>query len=667
MPVITIDINSNNDIVILTGDIKTLCNNRFAFRYLKDYLSPSIQEEKILIPTGSRTIEQVLGDTRTMINKYGFTEVRSNTTEQVLLDFYEEEEKFKDFSQQALNIRNNNCNKNEFSEFTNAVAIHLPNRSLYELQLLSAYHLAFSQNACNFSVPGAGKTSIVYGAYAYLHNLPDDDNKKIDRLLIIGPLSSFGPWELEYMECFGFSPNVKRLISTISKEEKINYLYSQYPAEITLISYASLPSLKEDIIRFLTNSKVMVVLDEAHKIKNTSGGVIAQAILDIARYCKSRVVLTGTPAPNGYEDLYNMFKFIWPLKNIMGFHLNQLRDMTLTPNDSRIDSLINTIAPYFVRIKKSDLKVPPAIMHPPIEVEMGIYQRKIYDLIEKNYIDSIMQNEAIDMSSRFRAIILRAKMIRLTQAATNPSMLTIPLKEFLYDENLSDDITEEALRSVNDIDLFTEIIGYSNNEIPSKFIATGNLVKKIVSEGEKVVIWASYIHTILGLKEYLMSQGICAQELYGAIPVEKQGMDASEETEEITRERIVKDFHKSDCPYQVIIANPFAVAESISLHKACHNAIYIERTFNAAHFMQSKDRIHRYGLKQGVETHYYFILAKDSIDETINERLNQKEMRMIQIMEKMPIPLFNNVNEDLADEDIKALIKDYVKRTKKTS
>ena len=48
----------------------------------------------------------------------------------------------------------------------------------------------------------------------------------------------------------------------------------------------------------------MVVLDEAHKIKNTSGGITATSIMELAKNCTSRVVLTGTPAPNGYEDLY---------------------------------------------------------------------------------------------------------------------------------------------------------------------------------------------------------------------------------------------------------------------------------------------------------------------------------------------------------------------------
>ena len=112
-----------------------------------------------------------------------------------------------------------------------------------------------------------------------------------------------------------------------------------------------------------------------------------------------------------------------------------------------------------------------------------------------------------------------------------------------------------------------------------------------------------------------------------------------------------------------MIANPFAVSESISLHKACHNAIYLERSFNAAHFMQSKDRIHRYGLPVGTETNYYYLVSNDSIDETINERLSIKEQRMLNIIESMPIPLFKNVTEE-GSEDIKAVLRDYARRIK---
>lgn len=131
-----------------------------------------------------------------------------------------EEEKFHVFSEKARLIRDNCCDKEDFQKFVDSLSINLKNRSLYELQLLSAYHLAFSQNACNFSVPGAGKTSVVYGAFAYLSNLHADDSKYVDKLLIISPLSAFGPWELEYEECFGEKPSTKRLNGKVSVDEK---------------------------------------------------------------------------------------------------------------------------------------------------------------------------------------------------------------------------------------------------------------------------------------------------------------------------------------------------------------------------------------------------------------------------------------------------------------
>ena len=662
MATISIDFNEEKNEVYLLGDISSLKANRFAWRYMCDYLHPVETEDRLIVSAKDEDPIVIMSKLRSMLEKYKFTEKRTESSEKILLDFYEEEQKFKDFSNKALRIRNNDCDTIDFKIFSDSVAKNLTSRSLYPLQLLSAYHMAFSQNACNFSVPGAGKTSIVYGAYSYLHNLSCDDEKYIERILIIGPLSSFAPWEIEYKECFGHKPSSQRLIGRISKEEKQLYLYSNHPKELTLISYQSVNSLQNELSYFLKSNRVMVVLDEAHKIKNVSGGTIASSVMNLAKYSKSRIVLTGTPAPNGYEDLYNMFKFIWPSKNVIGFEVNQLRDITTCKDQSRIDRLVNNISPYFIRIKKSDLNIPPAITHPPILVPMGNIQQRIYNFIEKKYVDSMLSDGLVDTSTRFKAVLAQARMIRLIQAASNPAMLRIPLQEFIDGE----DCPQEAFQAIDDSDVMKSILEYENTEIPTKYIAAENLVKEIINKGGKVVIWATFIHTICELKNYLQSKGIQCQVLYGAIPVEK-GAESGEQVDEIlTREHIVKEFQKTDCPYKVIIANPFAVAESISLHKACHNAIYIERSFNAAHFVQSKDRIHRYGLTSGTETNYYFILSQNTIDETIDTRLLEKEQRMTEIMESMPIPLFDNICEGFGDDDIKALIKDYVKRTKKS-
>lgn len=667
MATISIDLDSVKKEIYLTGDINSLKNHRWAWRYLKDYLKPVVSGEQgmITIPIPEDTDEiRVLNSVRSMLIKYGFTEKRSESSNQVLKDFYLEEEKFKEFSKKALQIRNNNCDRDEFKDFTDAVSSHLITRTLYPLQLLSAFHMAFSQNSCNFSVPGAGKTSIVYGAYAYLSNIEEKNPKKIDKLLIVGPLSSFGPWEMEYMECFGVKPSVKRLIGGVSLSEKRDYLYSNNPCEITLTSYSSLINLIEDIEYFLKNNRVMVVLDEAHKAKNSSGGIIAQTVLHLSKFSKSRIVLTGTPAPNGYQDLYNMLKFIWPTKNIIGYEVNQLIDISSKQFDSRVDTLIERISPYFIRIKKSDLDIPPATIHPPINVPMGKVQQQIYDFIESKYMSLMIKGGAYsDSISNFKSVIVKARMIRLMQAATDPAMLIKPLTEFIDEDGYPD----EAERAVDDSEIMKYILNYSEIEVPTKYIETKRLVNKILSTGGKVVIWATFIHTIKELQKHLEKNGIKTQVLYGEIPVEKDRNIYNNDYEDdiLTREKIVEEFQNEHCPYKVIIANPFAVAESISLHKACHNAIYIERSFNAAHFVQSKDRIHRYGLQADTVTNYYFILSENTIDETIDERLSLKEKRMVELMENMPIPLFNNISEDLGDEDIKVLIKNYVRKTKK--
>lgn len=651
MKKLCLESNENGNELIVTGDIDSIFSNRRAARFLKDTVSYRQTDDGLIINAEddiNKTIDRIK-----KICEYISAELEySGRVSEAVNNYALEEEKFDEFAEKARLIRDNHCDKAEFQDFVDSVSKNLPNRSLYELQLLSAYHLAFSQNACNFSVPGAGKTSVVYGAFAYLSNLSPDNKKYVDKLLIISPLSAFGPWELEYEECFGEKPSTKRLNGKMPVDEKKQYLYSLAPAKITLLSYASVTSLKDELTYFLHNNKVMVVLDEAHKIKNTNGGITAQGVLDIATFCSSRVVLTGTPAPNGYEDLYNLYKFIWPTKKVIPYEVYQLKDMSRTDSDPRVDNLLRCIEPFFIRVKKSDLGIPPATEHEPIIVPMGETQRRIYDVIEKRYMSDIVSSK----DNWFRQNLVKARLLRMMQAATNPNLLTIPLKNFASLEGFDSDAVAE------NSSLIADVLQYSANETPAKFIKAKEIIEDIISGGGKVLVWAIYIKNILDFEEYLLKCGIPCKTLYGATPV-ATGDEDEDEVE--TREKIIAEFHKPDSAFKVIIANPFAVSESISLHKACHNAIYMERSFNAAHFIQSKDRIHRYGLKPGTVTNYYYLLSEDSVDEVIHSRLIEKETRLRDIIESMPIPLFENAGLETGDDDIKALIAEYVNRTKK--
>src|SRR3546814_17651268 len=87
----------------------------------------------------------------------------------------------------------------------------------------------------------------------------------------------------------------------------------------------------------------------------SADGLQATAALRLAPLARARVVLTGTPAPNGYEDLANLFRFIYPTRNITGFPTASLRAMTDGSMPTAIPELKSKTEPFYTRIRKSDL------------------------------------------------------------------------------------------------------------------------------------------------------------------------------------------------------------------------------------------------------------------------------------------------------------------------
>ena len=652
----------------LSGDISQITYKR-RVRSNFSSIGAEFEEESILIPFSTEgnplaSVDDVETQYKFLIklfDNFSIEYSKSKDTNSLIDNIELENENFSIFSLKAKDIRNNIHKSKDFSNFTNVLE-HELDRHLYTLQLLSSYHLAFSQNACNFSVPGAGKTSIVYGAYAYLKNLPANNPKHVDRILIISPLAAFDPWKKEYKECFGRETSVCELVG-VNKLDRQKYFFSDSYTEITLISYQSASDENDvkSIISFLKRSPVMVVLDEAHKIKNTEGGKWAEAVLSIAKFAKSRVVLTGTPAPNGYQDLNNLYRFIWPTKDIIGYPVYWLQNLSKSYHTRSarqdIQKLIERVSPFFIRIKKSDLDLPNANENPLIVVPMSATQRQIYDYIEDKYLGSEEFNYVEDSGSIAHKL-KQAKLIRLMQCATNPGLLNSAITEYVDDfggfENLG----------IDDKEIMTLVRESASMSVPPpKFVKIKELVEEIVKNigpKGKVIIWSIFVKNILDLKDYLHGFGINSEVLYGDVPTVKGEINSDNVS---TRSEIIDEFHNPESDFKVIIANPFAVGESISLHKACHNAIYMDKNFNASMYIQSKDRIHRYGLDKDKDViDYYYFVSEDSIDLKIHDILIEKEEKMLEVIESEDIPLISlNMEEssDVNESIIKRIIKDY--------
>jgi hypothetical protein len=85
---------------------------------------------------------------------------------------------------------------------------------------------------------------------------------------------------------------------------------------------------------------------------------------------------------------------------------------------------------------------------------------------------------------------------------------------------------------------------------------------------------------------------------------------------------------------RVLVANPAACAESISLHKACSHAIYYDLSYNCAQYVQSMDRIHRVGGSESRPSHYYFLQYAQTIDKSILANVQRKAENMGRVIDQ---------------------------------
>ena len=105
-----------------------------------------------------------------------------------------------------------------------------------------------------------------------------------------------------------------------------------------------------------------------------------------------------------------------------------------------------------------------------------------------------------------------------------------------------------------------------------------------------------------------------------------------------------------------MLTNPHTLAESVSLHSVCHDAIYFEYSYNLIHLLQSKDRIHRLGLHSDQYTQYHFLetvfneeMQTRSLDEEIHSRLNHKEKVMLDAIENDNLEHFTTTKAEIED------------------
>ncbi|NAS13700.1 SNF2-related protein [Poritiphilus flavus] len=549
-----------------------------------------------------------------------------------IVDEHKEHDKdFRILKERALNFKNGSFDVEEYHMFIQSLSGILL-RPLKAHQVKAAYHLYIIKNGANFSVPGSGKTSVVLSVYAKLK-----DEGKVNTLFVVGPLASFGPWRSEFEMVLGKVPDSKVLAGGSREKRQLNYFdTTENSSELYLTSFQTL-LFDLDNVKHLFDQNgidVFLVIDEAHYIKRIEGQW-ANAVLSLSSLTKYRCVLTGTPMPKSFMDSFNLFDFLWPYKSPIDedakIRIQNLENNGLYEEAGAI--IKDKINPLFYRVRKSELGLEEQVFFPPIMVDMNPYERKIYKAI-KNRIEDYSRTDYID-NIEFVSKLYRGRMIRLRQAASNTALISSSIED--YEEDILEDRSE--LKQI--------VFQYENIEIPAKILKLIDLVKGFQRDRKKVVIWSNFIGTLRLIEKHLLSNSMRCKIIYGGTPIEKES-----ETIVNSREQIRNEFVDENSGLDILIANPAACAESISLHKTCQDAIYYDLSYNCAQYLQSLDRIHRVGGSELKKSNYYFLQYRSTIDIDIFDNLNRKAEKMYSIIEEE----FGIYSLDMTtgDEDLEA-------------
>lgn len=483
-------------------------------------------------------------------------------------------------------------------------------RTLTEKQARNVCRIAALPAGATFSVPGAGKTTEALATFFY--RATDDE-----RLLVIAPKNAFAAWDEQMDDCM---PHLKTQFTRLrGGKEKIAKLISDDPRWM-LITYQQLARVPDLISAHVAQFKTHVFLDESHRIKSGVGKQTARAALGLAHLPVGKLIMSGTPMPQSTEDLIPQFAFLYP------------------EIPANADTVVDMMKPIYVRTNKTELGLPP-VDRVMAQLPMAPMQSELYKLMKFEVARDAASALNIRSKQAFRS--LGRSVARLLQFVSNPALLSSEL-------------------------------GFAHPDLLAAVLAEGDgpklkyvlkRARQLAREGHKVLIWSSFVRNVEYIAGRLADLG--AVYIHG-------GVDAGEEDDDETREGKIKLFH-DDPNVRVMVANPAAASEGVSLHRICHHAIYLDRTFNAAHYLQSEDRIHRFGLPADQKTTIEIVECLDSVDETVRMRLNLKIGAMAEALEDSslkpdPIALdptdiedYEEYSTGLSSEDIEALLRDINK------
>ena len=424
---------------------------------------------------------------------------------------------------------------------------------------VAAMTLPDSPGLCVFDEQGAGKTVTFIFAFDLLV-----ERDQADIAVIVAPKSMIGEWPEALKR---FRGDIYRTVVLTGAAREKRRLLAQ-GADVFVTNFETAVAMEPELRALLRArpGRTVLAIDESFFIKSLDAKR-TRALRRLREWAGRAYVLCGTPAPNSPSDLVQQFSLVDFGYCFAGVDVPTERDLAAPVVQSAIEE-----RGLFLRHLKTDVlpDLPVKRFH-RVMVPMAEEQVRLYRATLDGLVTDV---EAVDESGfiKQRASFL-ARRAALLQICSNP-------------------------------------VGVSETyrETPAKLAALDALVEQLVArEREKVVIWSFYTASVAAITRRYVRYGVVRYD--GSVSDVRARRDA------------VRRFQEDD-KTMVFVANPAAAGAGLTLHRA-RVAIYESFSNQAAHYLQSLDRIHRRGQERDVE--YVVMLYDGTLEVSEYDRLVQKE------------------------------------------
>ena len=326
----------------------------------------------------------------------------------------------------------------------------------------------------------------------------------------------------------------------------------------------------------------MIVIDESTSFKNPSAKRF-KALKRVLARTPRRVILTGTPAPNGLEDLWSQI-YLLDMGERLEPYVTRYRERyfdynpwrhELKPKAGAFERVKEKISDICVSMSAEDyLQLPELVTH-DVPVRLGEGARRAYRELEKTMM--------LDLAKDGTEI-----------TAMNAAALTGKLLQLCGGQ-------------VYDAD------GGVHRVHTAKLEALSELAEAI---GEPVLLFYGFRHELEGIMDALGKAGLRARELKGA-----------EDADAWNAGKI-----------DALVAHPASCAYGLNLQQGGRHVIWYTLTWSLELYQQANARLHRQGQEKPVIVHR--LLTEGGMDEDVAKALEGKTQTQDALIEALKARLY---------------------------